>query len=56
MQPNRQEQTVTNQIALILGILILGLVGADWLLADGSSLLFLSKKFLEFTEWVAFWR
>ncbi|UWQ13458.1 hypothetical protein K3556_10925 [Aliiroseovarius sp. M344] len=47
---------MTNQIALVLGILILVLVGADLLLADGSSLVFLSKKFLEFTEWLAFWR
>ncbi|GHE92316.1 hypothetical protein GCM10016455_10430 [Aliiroseovarius zhejiangensis] len=47
---------MTNQIALSLGILIVGLIGADLLLADGASLLFLSRKFLEFTEWIAFWR
>ncbi|MDE9451789.1 hypothetical protein J3R80_15050 [Aliiroseovarius sp. Z3] len=47
---------MTNQIALTLGILIVGLIGADLLLADGRTLLFLSRKFLEFTEWIAFWR
>ena len=44
MRPNRQEQSVTNQIALILGILILVLIGGDLLLADGTNLVFLSKK------------
>ncbi|MCK0138234.1 hypothetical protein [Aliiroseovarius sp. F47248L] len=47
---------MTNQIALTLGILIVGLIGADLLFADGHTVLFLSKKFLEFTEWIAFWR
>ncbi|SEW07994.1 hypothetical protein SAMN05444851_1275 [Aliiroseovarius sediminilitoris] len=47
---------MTNQIALTLGILIVGLIAADLLFAEGGSLLFLSKKFLEFTEWIAFWR
>ncbi|MCK8464814.1 hypothetical protein [Aliiroseovarius sp. S1339] len=47
---------MTNQIALILGILILVLIGGDLLLADGTNLVFLSKKFLDFTEWMAFWR
>lgn len=53
---NKQEQPLTNQIALFLGILILASVGFDIWAFDGANLLFLGKKFLEFTEWIAFWR
>ncbi|WP_371169931.1 hypothetical protein [Aliiroseovarius sp. 2305UL8-7] len=47
---------MTNQIALYLGLLIVGLIGTDLIFFDGAALLFLSKKFLAFTEWIAFWR
>lgn len=47
---------MTNKIAIWLGlILIVGLV-ADLILEGGSNLLFLSKKFFELLDWVAFWR
>ena len=47
---------MTNQIALVLAILVCGFFGADFLLLDGAMTLFLAKKMLEFTEWLAFWR
>jgi hypothetical protein len=47
---------VTNQLAIILGAVILLLVGLDVVVWDTENLLFLSKKFLELTEWVVFWR
>jgi len=47
---------MTNPIAIVLGILItIGFV-ADLILTGGSNLLFLAKKFADFTEWMAFWR
>ena len=47
---------MTNQLAIILGAVILLLVGLDVVVWGTENLLFLSKKFLELTEWVAFWR
>ncbi len=47
---------MTNQIALFLALLILACLGVDYFLFDLSYSLFLSRKFLEFTEWIAFWR
>lgn len=52
----QQEQPVTNKIAFFLGLAILAAVGFDFLVFDGTHLLFLGRKFLEFTEWLAFWR
>lgn len=47
---------MTNQIALFLGIVIVALIGFDIWMFDGVNLLFLAKKFMELTEWIAFWR
>ncbi|MCK0142295.1 hypothetical protein [Aliiroseovarius sp. F20344] len=47
---------MTNQLAIALGAVILILLGLDVFLWDGTNILFLSKKFLELTEWAAFWR
>ena len=38
--------------ALVLAVLI----GADFLIPGGASLLFLARKFLDLMDWVAFWR
>ncbi|SPF75803.1 hypothetical protein ALP8811_00797 [Aliiroseovarius pelagivivens] len=47
---------MTNQLAIILGAMILLLVGLDVFVWDAENLLFLAKKFLDLTEWAAFWR
>ena len=47
---------MTNQIALALAILVIAFFGADYLILDGAMSLFLGKKLLELTEWLAFWR
>lgn len=47
---------MTNRLAIILGLLIIGGIVADLMLNDGVALLFLAKKFAEFLEWIAFWR
>ncbi|NIZ11579.1 hypothetical protein [Pseudooceanicola sp. HF7] len=47
---------MTNRIALILGLLILGFLAWDNLLKDGHSTLFLLRKFADLIEWLAFWR
>lgn len=47
---------MTNRLAVILGLLIVGAIIADIVLNDGIALVFLGKKFAEFLEWIAFWR
>jgi len=47
---------MTNSIALFLGLGLLAAIGADYYLFGSEHFLFLSKKFLELLEWVAFWR
>jgi hypothetical protein len=47
--------TMTNRLALILGLLILGFVGAD-LVFDWGATLFLARRFADLVEWLAFWR
>ncbi|WP_083098761.1 glyceraldehyde-3-phosphate dehydrogenase [Pseudophaeobacter leonis] len=47
---------MTNKIAIWLGLFVIAGLVADLTLADGSNLLFLSKKFFALLDWVAFWR
>ncbi len=47
---------MTNKIALGLGLLLLVLIAADVLFNGAEDLIFLSKKFFELIEWLAFWR
>ena len=47
---------MTNRIAIWLGLIILGLIGLDYYLAESSSLMFLLKKLADMIEWMAFWR
>lgn len=43
-------------IALVLATLIVGGLVADTMINGSDHLIFLSKKFLDLLEWVAFWR
>lgn len=47
---------MTNTIALYIGLLLVGAIGADILFNDGIALMFLLRKFISLVEWVAFWR
>jgi hypothetical protein len=47
---------MTNRLAVILGILILGAMAADFALNDGAALFFLSRKFLGLVDYLTFWR
>jgi len=51
-----EQPLVTNRLAVLLGIFILIAVAVDVVLNGTENLLFLSKKFLELIEWIAFWR
>ena len=47
---------MTNTIAIVLGLMIIAAIAADYILTGGTNLVFLAIKFTEFTEWLAFWR
>lgn len=47
---------MTDRLALILGLIILGAVVLDVGLYGTQHLVFLGKKLFELTEWLAFWR
>lgn len=47
---------MTNRIALILAVLLIGAVAVDVSLFGTEHLIFLSKKMLDLIEWLAFWR
>lgn len=47
---------MTNQLALILAVIVCAFFGADFAFLDGAMTLFLAKKFMDLSEWIAFWR
>jgi len=47
---------MTNQIAIWLGLLILGGCVLDYVLFGPDHLVFLGKKLYAFLDWLAFWR
>ena len=47
---------MTNQIAIWLGLCILGALIVDVALFGTEHLLFLAKKLYSFLDWLAFWR
>jgi hypothetical protein len=47
---------MTNPIALVLALLLIGGLAIDLFLYGPQHLIFLAKKLFELTEWMAFWR
>ena len=47
---------MTDKIALLLGALILGGLGWDYLSNDMNASFFLARKTVDLIEWLAFWR
>ncbi len=47
---------MTNRIANVLGLIIVGAILLDVFLYGSEHLIFLGKKFAELVEWIAFWR
>ena len=47
---------MTNSIAIVLALLIIGAIAADVMLYGTEHLIFLGKRFAELLEWIAFWR
>ena len=47
---------MTNTIAIVLGLMIVGALGVDYLIYGSEHLIFLGKKMFDLIEWMAFWR
>lgn len=47
---------MTNRIALVLAMLIVGAIFIDTMYNGTEHLVFLAKKMTELIEWLAFWR
>ena len=47
---------MTDKLAIWLGLIVLGLIGTDFFLNDGTAMLFLLRKLADAIEWLAFWR
>ncbi|MEP1767636.1 MAG: hypothetical protein ABJJ53_13480 [Sulfitobacter sp.] len=47
---------MTNRIAIILALLIIGAIAIDYFYYGTEHLIFLGKKLAELIEWIAFWR
>ena len=47
---------MTNTIAIVLGLAILGALALDVTLYGSEHLVFLGKKLFAAIEWMAFWR
>lgn len=47
---------MSNTIAFLLGLLIVGALAIDVTMFDTEHVVFLSKKFFDLIEWMAFWR
>jgi hypothetical protein len=50
-----RDPAVTDRIALIIALLILAALGADWVLNGGAASLFLFAKFTRLVDWAVFW-
>ncbi|MEM9012937.1 MAG: hypothetical protein AAGE18_17065 [Pseudomonadota bacterium] len=47
---------MSNSFALGLGTLIVGLLVADYIWQDFAGVIFLGKRLIDLSEWLAFWR
>ncbi|MGC1429380.1 MAG: hypothetical protein WA822_12380 [Albidovulum sp.] len=47
---------MTNRIAIALALIVIGLFVAVYVWFDLGSSVFLGRKFIEFIEFIAFWR
>lgn len=47
---------MTNRIAFVLGLIIIGAIVADYVYYGTEHIVFLAKKMAELIEWLAFWR
>lgn len=47
---------MTNRIAIVLGLILIGAITVDVMLYGADHVIFLGKKMADLLEWMAFWR
>lgn len=47
---------MTNRIAFVLGLIIIGAIVVDYVYYGTEHIVFLAKKMTDLIEWLAFWR
>ena len=47
---------MTNTLAFWLVVIILALIGLDYLLFESDGAIFLGRKGIDLLQWLAFWR
>ncbi len=47
---------MTHRIFVALALLVLAALAVDFFGFGGAATLFLVRKFMEFSDWIAFWR
>ena len=47
---------MTNRIAVLVAVLVVGAIVADTLVFHWGATLFMLRKLFHFVEWLAFWR
>ncbi len=53
---NQEAARLTNKIAIWIACILVGLICIDALINDWGVAAFLAKKFVQFIDWVKFWR
>lgn len=46
---------MTNQIALVLGLILIAALGVDQVFYDGTGTIYMGRKFLTLLYWLKFW-
>ncbi|MFZ1470194.1 MAG: hypothetical protein WAT09_14620 [Paracoccaceae bacterium] len=46
---------MTDRVALYLALFLVAMIGLDFLITGGSTLIFLARKFLIMVHWMEFW-
>ena len=55
-RPPNDARTMTNRLAILLGLALLVAFAVDITLYGDAHMIFLGKKLAELIEWMAFWR
>ena len=47
---------MSNATAVVVAILLVSVIGADWLFNDAQGLNFMGRRLMDLIEYIAFWR
>jgi len=56
LPPIGKNPSMTNKIAIALGLLVVAVFAVDAYAFEGALPVFLGKELFEFLDWIAFWR